>query len=294
MQIEKLKESIYNGTLSDAAMIWEYKDNDFLYSQYLNEISKLKKLNIEYLDSLDKFKQVSIFGDSWNSDSLYVFKTKEYTDELELNNINHLIIITQKYSGKYDFTEFKKLEQWQIIDYVYSVCPGVDRKDLDWLMQLCEYNIYRLQQEIDKILLFPEVERKYLFKDFQESDVFSDLSDKTIYNFSNAIQSKNLNEIISVYKQIENCDIEPLGLVTILYNSYRKMIRVTMQKFATEENTGLKKNQIYAIKKSAEKYSGSQLLSILKLLSEIDLKLKKGMMPSDLILDYVVLNVISM
>ena len=161
-------------------------------------------------------------------------------------------------------------------------------------MELCNYDIYRLQQEINKILIFPEVERKYLFKDFISSDIFSDLANKTIYDFSNAIQSKNIHEIVSIYKQLENCDIEPLGLVTILYNNFRKMIRVVLQKFATEENTGLKKNQIYAIKKASEKYNNQQLIDIFKLLCGIDFKLKTGEMPADLILDYVTLNVISM
>lgn len=293
MEIKNLKSNIINKTLSDQSMIWVYSDNKFLCEQYIQEISKIKGYDICYLDNLDRFKTISIF-DSVDDSCLFVYNIQRYEDEIDLSLIKNLIIVTNKYKGKFDYCDFPKLEQWQIIDYVYSICNGVDKQDLDWLMELCNYDIYRLQQEINKILIFPEVERKYLFKDFISSDIFSDLANKTIYDFSNAIQSKNIHEIVSIYKQLENCDIEPLGLVTILYNNFRKMIRVVLQKFATEENTGLKKNQIYAIKKASEKYNNQQLIDIFKLLCGIDFKLKTGEMPADLILDYVTLNVISM
>lgn len=283
-------------TLDDSSMIWVYSDNKFLCEQYIKEISKYKNLNIHYVDNLDGFKIKSLFEKQEvnNGDYLTVYSCKSYKDEIDITNVKNIIIVTEKYSGNYDYCVFPKLEQWQIIDYVYSVCEGVDKSDLDWLLKLCNYDIYRLQQEIDKIIIFPEVERKYLFKDFTSSDVFSDLSDKTIFDFSNAIQTRNKEELITIYKQLESCDIEPLGIATILYSNYRKMIRVCCQHAATEANTGLKRNQIFAIKKLAEKYSMSQVINIFKFLCDIEFKLKLGELPQDKLLDYIVLNVISM
>ena len=129
---------------------------------------------------------------------------------------------------------------------MYSILENMDKRYIDWLISNCNSDIYRLQQEADKLVFFNEQERNILFEQLLEDDAFSDITNKGIFDFTDAIVKKNKQGIIKIYEDIENMDVDPLGLVTILYQNFRKLIQVWLNRYATPENTGLSSKQIYA------------------------------------------------
>lgn len=308
MLIEALKTSIENKNLLECCYVFKviksttknkvHHDNSmFLAQQYVEEISHIKNKSVMYIPDLNMFKVVDIFGlNEFDNSFLYVCKLDKLTkaDFDVVKNNSDLIIIVEEVEDDVDYVDFPSLEEWQLHDYVYSVGEGADSKDLDEFFKLFEKNIYRLDSELSKILIFSITERKFLLKQLFDEGQFSDVSTNNIFDFSDAITRKNKSALINLYKIIDSIDVEPLGLVTVLYRNYLNMLNVSTTKNPTVENTKLKSSgQLWAIKKLSELYTTSQLVTIFKFLCTLEMKLKTGVISEDMLIDYIVVKVLS-
>ena len=142
--------------------------------------------------------------------------------------------------------------------------------------------------------LFTEQERKHIFDSFLDDGIFDDLSEHNIFDFSNAILKKDVTSLMSLYKEIEKIDVEPLGLVTTLYNNLKNIISIQLDSSATPEKLNLPSNRFWAIKKySCGFYTKEQLIQSFYLITDIDRKLKSGEITTDLIVDYIVCHMLS-
>lgn len=306
MTIQELKSQIESSCVTDAPIIFKEDESRFLSNQYITAISKCRNLEINYIEDLsevvsDKFDFFACETDE-QPRCLNVLKSEVYNwGEKDLARATNLIVVVTKFADK--DTEKKlsdyivvmpKLEDWQIKDYVYSICEGVAQKDLDWLMSLCGKNLLRLQQELDKLTLFSIPERKYLFDSFIRDGVMNDMSEYNIFNFTNAIASKDLTTLKSIYKEIERADITDFYLLTVLLKNFRNIVLVQLNSNPTPETTGLESKQLYAIKRIPRVYSPEQLVKIFTFLCDIDRMVKEGELPSDLVVDYITVKILSM
>lgn len=302
MDITQAKQQVESNNLKDTFVIFKYKDVPFVAYQYINKIHTELELPINYLDNLDSLgvSQVNLFATTGTPKQINVFSCEEldYPNE-KLKDQKNLFIIAKKISSKTQklFSEFiveiPKLEDWQIKDFVYSNLEGIDSKKLDWLISICNYDIYRLNSEIGKLKLFQPNERKYLFDNMVYEGAFNDLSSQNVFNITNAVTNKNISQLVNALKEIKNFDAEPLGVVTLLYQGFRKMIQVWLSKNPTPENTGLKSNVIYAINKSPRVYTKEQLLKCFLELTDIDRKIKTGNFDMNVLIDYVICKVLT-
>lgn len=304
MDIKELKSLIESKQLPNIGfIIFKYEDIDFLPNQYLLEICKILNLNINYIDDISNYITIQndIFGLSNIDTLLNIFKIKSFNiNNKILLEAKNLIVICNDISDdckdifSNNIVYFPKLEKWQIKDYVYSVAEGIDCKKLDNLISIYNYDIYRLDKELDKIRLFKPNERKYIYDDFEYEGLFNDASIHNIFDFSNALLKKDIPSLTSLYKEIEKIDCEPLGLVTTLYQSIRNIILIQLDPNATPESTGLPSNRFWAIKKNAcGFYNRDQLLNIFELITNIDKKLKTGEISVNIIIDYIVCHMLS-
>lgn len=298
IDITKIKEQIETGNVLDTFIIFKC-DNTFLAKQYYTAISHCLNKPIQYIESLDSYfnKSKNLFGDTNSEDYLSVF----YTDNLQLYSKDligrkYLIIISKKVDKDTEniyndyIVNVPEIENWHIKDYVYSVLPGIDRKYLDWLIDNCNNDINRIQNEIDKIICFDEVQRQTIFEDMLSDNAFSDITNKSIFDFTNAIQKRDINTLKSIYDDINVMDVEDLGVVTILYKNFIKLLKVWGSKNPTPENTGLSSKQIYAIQKTNKVWTLKQLVNIIKFLTNIDYQLKTGLLSNINIRDYIVMK----
>ena len=302
MTIEELKTSIETKTIGDDLILFQYEDVPFIADQYIREISKIRGLPISYIDSLDALTSstVDIFGMAEADDSIRVFRTKEIesiSDKIKFEK--NLFIVFSKIKESKCLSVFDnvvtvpKLENWQLRDYMYSVVEGIDQKDLDWLITSCNEDIYRLENELDKFRLFSENERKYLFNDMKFDGAFSDLSSVNVFNITNALTSRDMNTLKNAIREIESFDAEPLGVVTLLYQGFKKLIQVWLAKQPTPENTGLRANVIYAINKQQRVFNKDQLLKSFILLTGVDKELKTGNLDTKWLIDYLVCRILT-
>ena len=306
MTIEELKHQIESNNVTNSPLIFKDDESLFLSDMYIKAISKSKKLPIKYIQSLSE-----VVNDSFDffacetpeqSSCLNVLHAQVYEwADIDISRTTNLIVVTTKFSNK-DIEKrlsdyivvMPKLEDWQIKDYVYSICEGVDHKDLDWLMNICGKNVCRLQQELDKLTLFNVDERKYLFDSFVRDGSMDDLSSYNIFNFTNAVTSKDFNMLKSIYKEIERADITDFYLLTVLLKNFRNIVMVQLNSNPTPESTGLDSKQLYAIRRIPKVYSAEQLVKIFDFLCDIDRQVKEGELPAPLVVDYLTVKILSM
>lgn len=294
MDIKEFKKSLETKTYKPQFTIMYYSDTNFICYQYLEHIKKSLGYMIEYITDISY-----IYDDFFTMDNntIYVYKCDKFDLNVNPESNSNLIIITKNIEKNYkeyynDFIlEFPKLDHWMLKDYAYSLLPEVSQSNLDWLVEICGDDIYRLDNELQKLTIFDSKFAANLFQDFIREGVFSDLSSYTIYNLSNAIQIKDKSTVKDILKDIKNIDIEPVGLITILYQNIRKLISVWLNPNPTPENTGLKSNQIYAIRKLPHHFTQEQLLSVFLFLTRLDYRLKMGELPVENLIDYIIINI---
>lgn len=304
MKFEDVKHSIEDSSITHDLLILQYEDVPFVANQWVRAIANVHKQPIVYLESIESLVQdfVDIFGTKTISDGIRVYHCETLditTDKLKFEQ--DLIIVTKKIekSCKDIYSDsictLPKLEGWHIKDYVYSVAKGVPEKDLDWFIKVCNSDIYRIENELDKLRLFEPNERKYVFNDMKFDGAFRDLSTFNVFNITNAVTSRDYTNLGNALKEIKSFDAEPLGVVTLLYQGFKKLILVWLASNPTPESTGLKSNVIYAIKNSPKVFTKRQLISAFQFLNNVDKMLKTGQLcdMSELI-DFVICKVLTL
>lgn len=305
MDIQGCKKCIEEKTPIHSLLIFKDYGSNFISRQYFHAIAGINHQEINFIDNLDGLLNDldSIFFEGSNETesklNVLILDKFEYMDE-RIKNLNDVFIVCANINKDSEelfkdyIIEVPKLEAWQIKDYIYSIAEGVPENTLDKIISLCGTNIDRLDSEIGKLSIFNPAERKYLLEAMIQDGAFSDLTDTNVFNVTNAIIRKNLNELKGYVKQFGVIDINEIGIVTILAKNFRSMISVHLNTNPTPENTGLDSKQIYAIKKIPKLYSQKQLLDIFDFLCDIDRRLKSGELPVDTMINYVMLKVLTM
>lgn len=301
MQIDEVKYIIENKKYSGQLFIFQYSDTKFITQQYIEKLVLDFNFELSYSDEIDDkiITGVSLFG-SVNDNVLRVYDINEFDYDINLSKEKNLIILCKKINEglKKIYADniiiVPKLEDWQIKDFVYSIGNGIPESDLDKLIDLCDNNIYRLVQELDKMLIFPGSLKQNLFKEFYKDGVFNDLSDSTIFDFCSSILKKDISKLTYIYSQLDRMDVNPLGFVSILYQNVKDVIKIQLGVKPTPESTGIAKNKFYAIKyNNLNKFNTKQLIQIFELLTDIDKQVKLGQLDVDNIIDYVIVSIFS-
>lgn len=300
LNLNEVKTDLENNKDIDQFLIFYYEDTtDYIPVQYAKALAHIRNSEILYVNELDEINS-SPDPFSEPTSNLYVYKTDSLERIPAKYLQNNLIIITPKLlkDAEKEYDEYilriPKLEEWQIVDYIKTVSPGLTQDEMEWLVRTYKSNMYRVELEVDKLKPFSESARQYIFEDFYVDHVFETLSEYGIFDFTNAIQSKDLQTISNILSDINHIDIEPTGLITLLCANFKKLIKVWLNKNPTPENTGLKSNQIWAINRLSRTYTKEQLVKVFELVSDMERRLKTGEMPEELIIDYLTVKILSM
>lgn len=301
--LQELKSAIEQRSVGSDMVIFVCEDVTFVPLQYIREIASIKNQKITYLENIDSLVNnfADIFGMADIEDGIRVYKTSELeTLNPKLKYEKDLYLVVNKIKDKKILTDFEhnvihvpKLEGWQLQDYLYSVAEGIDTAQLDWLLEASGRDIYRLENELDKFRLFSSTERKYLFNDMLHEGAYHDLSQFNVFNITNAVTSRDYEMLHNALKEIKSFDAEPLGVVTLLYQGFKKLIQVWLARNPTTENTGLPSKMIWAINKQARTFSKDQLIKSFLLLTSIDKELKSGNIDTRWLIDYLICRILT-
>ena len=303
MNLETLQTNIKDNNVTTSFIIFVNNEgNTFLANQYVDAISSVKELKITYIEDYTSLipDKNDIFGCEVELDTkaLYVYHCNEFDSNDEaLKGITNLVVICNKVTNEELFKDFiikmPKLLEWQIKDYAYSMAEGVKTKKLDWLIEMCHEDIYRIHNELSKLMLFNEHERDLIFDMLVEEHTFDDLSTYVIFDLTTALLKKDLKTVCSILEDAEHFDLEPLGLQVLLTNNIKNIISIQLDRTATAERLGMKPGQFYAISKSCGYYNKEQLLKIFDIVSSADYMMKNGDLSNDKLVEYMVLNMLA-
>ena len=298
MSIRQLKKDLEAGNYLEKLIIFKYSKNKFLAEQYVNEISNILGLTPKYVSDINEVQPIdSIFETEGCNPNLYIYNIDKLETPMDYNGNDYVIIITANISKdvetKNKVVDMPDIENWQIKDYLYSNLEGIKTEYIDWLLDNSQYDLYRLQSEIDKFSLFNPNERNILFQKMLDDNAFDDMTKYNIWDISNCIVKKDISTLSQIHSEIHNIDVEPMALLSILYQNFRKLIMVWMNKNPIPDNTELTTKQIYAINKLPRVWDANQLTQIFKFLTEIDFKIKTGQLPMEYLRDYLIINIMS-
>lgn len=295
ISIEDLKNRIETNSIGEEGYVFYGNSPSarFLMFQYINAISKNLNKDIDFQNTLVKANQLDIFNVSENGIKVYV--CQEFTGKFPTNERYYYIIADKiKDVDFQNVVEFPKLEQWQIKDYAYSNLEGVDVKKIDYLCEICNYDIYRIDQEVKRFHVFSKNELPYIFDDFVHDGGYSELSNKNIFDFTNSIIKKDYTNISKLYSKIGALDIEPMGLLVALISNFRDIITIQLSSNPSPETCGMNANKFWAVKKNnCGIWSREELVYRYKFLLSIDKNIKTGNLTTDnSLIDYILVNIL--
>ena len=278
MEFKKLKKFIENNMLSDSILVFENWDI-FLVDHYITTIANQKKLCIRYIDSLEYIINdfEDIFNNSILNSELLVYKCDDFKcSDKSIIREKNLIIVTSKITDtdtanllSDSIIKAPKVQPKHIDEYVELQTPYLKPAQRKWLIDACNNNMYRIQEEIDKLKLFPEKRHPQLFDEFMLDGIFSDLSTDTILSFIEAIMIKDKSTIARILENIKYIDIEPLGVITLLYRNIRLILNVQFNKNITAEDLNIKPGYLYMLKKKCGYYSRDQLVNAFNIITKL-------------------------
>ena len=292
MDIRLFKENVLNNSVKPQMYALVYDDNNSIILQYVNHIAQSTNNPITYLNELDDLQDLMSLGE-YDDGGIYVLQLDKLTEKIPHSFYKlFCFIICKEVTNNDDLgtIKFPKVETWQMLDYARVSLKGVNERKIEWLVNLLGNNQLRLENEINKITIFPMNERDAIFDLINSDGGYDDITNLTMFNLVTAISKKSKQEIIDVLEAIKLIDIEPMGLVTSLLKQFKLAIDVKM---GTKDYKGLNisQKQYIAIKKY-NPYTSTELVKAYKLLTNIDYELKIGLLPNEYIVDYVICNIL--
>lgn len=282
MTLEQLKNKITTKDLNDITVVI-FKDKDkFISTQYINSIAEILNKEIVYYDDYNTL--VASFSNAWIvNNNVNVLKVDDFKLESSFSpKLKNTFIVCDK--TDVPCIDVPKLVDWQIKEYI-DVNLDIDSEKL---YNLCNGNIWRIQNEIDKLKLFPSPRTQLdrLVIDGQ----YSDVEDGVIWDYITALFNKDINKCRQMIPKIMSgaCDVTDYFLCISIYNKLIKIIKVKLNPNPTPENTGLTSKQIWAIQKyEAGRFSVDQLYRLFHELIQIEVKVKRGEFDTSTMVDYI-------
>lgn len=293
MTLQELKKSINDKSYSQEFIIMKCEDTDFVPMQYVKEIGSITKREIRFVDSIG---EVHSGGGFFVEEPIYVLRTDKVPKMVSYNK--DLIIITFQLSDdiianyKDYIIQVPKLEQWMVEDYILSKCGGLSDKSIKWFTSRYK-DIYKIEQEIDKISIFPKDAQESIFKMFVCDGAFSPSDNETAIELSHALEVRDIDGAKEIISAPSYDEIDEMPFIAYFQNTIKNRVKVWLNKNPTEENTGLRSNQIYVINKLKHVFSKEKLINMFETLSLLDSKIKNGLFPIENAVDYIVVKTFS-
>lgn len=300
MTLAELKSQILGNKITDRLIVFVCDENYYLADQYVDAIVSKTGLEKHLVNSIAQRYNPALALVIDYSNYLYVLKTDTFDEIItEPNDIQHTIIICNKVDKKAIDTiksyivEVPKLLDWQVKDYMKVLCPGLDNNIIDWAYNNMGGDIYKIKNELDKIRLFPVSEQQLILTDLRFADG-TDLYYETLFQLSEAIIKNNRREVLEFLYHRNTCNIDPIGLVSMLLATCKKILFVTQRSGLTAQDIGITDKQYNAIKYYYKGFTNEKLESVISSLSTIDLDLKSGRldMPKPILFDYILSKIL--
>lgn len=295
MNIEELKYHIVNKEILPNVLIFKYRkgsnNSKFLFHQYINEYSSDNNMNIIVQDDITSIMTTSLFNVEDTSNTIYMYETPKI-DQLINSRHNIWVLcntISKRVKDEYNdsIIELSTIEDWQIKDYIDFNLPSLESSEKDRLYNNYKSDLFRLELEIDKLNLSnKDINTWYnIIKD----QLYVDSTEYSIFDITNCILRRDKKRLQQLKNDINYIDIDAFGFIKILLTNFKYVIDIQLAKNSTPDYVGVPNKQFWAIKNySCNHYSKEELVYIYKFLLSLDMGIKSGRIPIEIVVDYII------
>ncbi len=293
MDLQTFKADVLNGQAPTQLVVLLCAENFFIADQYINTLCQKTGREKKLLTSI--FEQDSAQSLIFDyTETINVLKIEVFEEIAEDYSVfENTIIICNKLDKKLEsaladyIIKIPALKDWQVFDYIKQVCPELDDLEAKWLYNAAGKNIYKIESELDKILLFHSKERKKALACIRFSQD-SDLYNLSIFELCDAIIYNRKDVLVEYFRHRAVVNFELMALIGVLLPKIRNLILV---KCAGKKaaDIGISDGQYYYLTKDPY-LPLERLQNLLQVASNIDLQLKSGLLdlPKDAQIDYVI------
>ena len=293
MDLQTFKADVLSGQAPTQLVVLLCAENFFIADQYINTLCAKTGKEKKLVNSI--FEQDSAQSLIFDyTETVNVLKTEVFEEIAEDYSVfENTIIICNKLDKKLEsaladyIIKIPALKDWQVFDYIKQVCPELDDLEVKWLYNAAGKNIYKIESELDKILLFHSKERKKALACIRFSQD-SDLYNLSIFELCDAIIYNIKDVLVEYFRHRSVANFELMSLVGALLPKIRNLMLV---KYAGKKavDLGISDGQYYYLTKDPY-IPLERLQNLLQTVSNIDLQLKSGLLdiPKDAQIDYVI------
>lgn len=278
---------------------------------YIQQIAKVRNLTVRYIDEVaDITKQLgskSLFSEHY----LYVARDdkdfmqgnfKDVIDRLKsdililtLTTLDKRLKIVKEYSNT--IVDFKPLKSENLKVYIKREIALSDR-NIDILMEICDYNYGHCLLEIDKIKRYIEAKELDEIEDHYFADsVFKKLVTEgaiytpprdAVFDFVKAVLQNKPKLAYELLQECKEIGEATLIIISNLYNLTKWTYQVQNCKSKDiEKSTGLTYWQIKNAKECVGRFSNEDLEYLMRLCQNIEVRMKQGKIEEQIAVDYI-------
>lgn len=298
MTLVELKKFITDKVKPSDFMIFIDKDNKFLAKQYVEALGNLTTGGICKITSIYEPQHSSLSLLTAPEDCLNVLTVETFNEIAEnYSDFENTIVVCEQIDKSIDslvenfVIKMPKLEEWQILDYIKTLCPEIDETEASWLIKSSNGSIEKLLNELDKITIFPKNERKQILSEVLFSSQ-TDLYNVDLFTIVNALVDGDLAVLFNFLKY-QNYDIlEPVVLANRTLSSLKNILIITQNPTLSAEECGVSVAQYNTLKYKYRSLNVEAVKQKIKFLANFDLMLKtsKLEMSKQDMLNYLVVN----
>lgn len=315
MTIIDLKDQIIKNNLSNFYIFTGTEIG--IINIYLQQMSNKLGLPITRADSIlsiyGKCQGGSLFGDSTGfyviRDDRDFMKQEQLFDTIKTSIRKNVIVLlydkidSRLKFGKHfkdDIVAFEKLTPNVLKSYIKKEIPLAD-KNIETLMEVCGGSYDMCMLEVDKISQFVmsgeihgyDMTYDEAFTDLLECGVIYQPEETDVFKFTDAVCNRNKKLVFELEQVLMANNNSSINILGTLYNSMKSVMLIQVCEGKNiSEVTGLDNRLIYFNKKYVGKYSSSELVKAVKLISKVIEGVKNGWIDDVYATKYVLVNIL--
>ena len=303
MEVQELKQMIKSADIPNFLIF--IGDEWMVKKIYIEQISKVKKLGIKYIDAVSDIASSVGSKSLFNQNYLYVctddkeFMTEEKLQQKVIENLSDNMLILQltsvdkrlKFTKTYNnsIVEFKTLNEAVLKRYIQKEIDLNDAK-CEQLMEICEYNYGRCLLEIDKIKRImgesdtPNISFNLLLVD----GTIHVPPKEALWDFIKAVLQNKPKLAFDLYADLKAVEAPTLSILSNLYNNTKQLLQVqTCTSKDIAKTTGLTAWQIKNAKECVGRWRPGDLVYLMRLIQQTESSIKSGKIEESIAVEYI-------
>ena len=303
MEVQELKQMIKSADIPNFLIF--IGDEWMVKKIYIEQISKVKKLGIKYIDAVSDIASSVGSKSLFNQNYLYVctddkeFMTEEKLQQKVIENLSDNMLILQltsvdkrlKFTKTYNnsIVEFKTLNEAVLKRYIQKEIDLNDAK-CEQLMEICEYNYGRCLLEIDKIKRImgesdtPNISFNLLLVD----GTIHVPPKEALWDFIKAVLQNKPKLAFDLYADLKAVEAPTLSILSNLYTNTKQLLQVqTCTSSDVEKTTGLTNWQIRNARECVGKWRAGDLVFLMRLIQQTERDIKIGNIDEAIAVEYI-------